>query len=88
MRMAVDGQVADPLLVELSSTVIVYCVAQPDQYSNIGSLLSTLEPWVMTSAPGETEYRTPLFVATKPAPVCIGSSISTDKPFCRPTPLS
>jgi hypothetical protein len=57
--MAVDGQVADPLHVELSSTVIVYCVAQPDQYSNIGSLLSTLEPWVMTSAPGETEYRTP-----------------------------
>jgi hypothetical protein len=25
----------------------------------IGSLLSTLEPWVMTGAPGETEYCTP-----------------------------
>jgi hypothetical protein len=23
-----------------------------DQYSSIGSLLSTLEPWVMTRAPG------------------------------------
>jgi hypothetical protein len=30
----------------------------------------------MTSAPGETEYCTPLFVATKPAPDGTGSSIS------------
>jgi hypothetical protein len=38
MRMAIDGQVTDPSHVELSSTVIVYWVAQSDQYSNIGSL--------------------------------------------------
>jgi hypothetical protein len=38
---------------------------------------------------GENEYCTPLFVATKveAAPISIGSSISTDDPFCRPKPL-
>ena len=36
---------------------------------------------------GRTEYSNPLFVAMKPDPVGAGSSISTDKPFCRPTPL-
>ncbi len=50
-------------------------------------VLSTVDPWVMISAVGDTEYCTPLFVATKVAPVCTGSSISTDNPFCRPTPL-
>jgi hypothetical protein len=34
-------------------------------YSNIDSLLNSVEPWVMVSAVGENEYCTPLFAATK-----------------------
>jgi hypothetical protein len=44
----------------------------------VGSLLNVVEPWVMVSSVGDTEYCTPLFVATKADPVCTGSSISTD----------
>jgi hypothetical protein len=40
-------------------------------YSNVGSLLKTVEPRVMISAPGETEYCTPLFVATKQLPMVL-----------------